>query len=128
MEDRLTPERLAKYFALTTEALAAVRKAAKDKARLAEADDFLDMATRYFEDAKHFEAQGDLVTAFAAVTYAHAWLDAGARIGLFKVTDSRLFVVDGKPSRPGTRAEGETKEAQSSARRAPSGRASPRRR
>ena len=34
------------------------------------------------------------VLAFAALNYAHGWLDAGARIGLFKVKDNRLFTVD----------------------------------
>ena len=38
---------------------------------------------------------GDIVTAFAALNYAHGWLDAGARIGLFDVGhDSELFTVD----------------------------------
>ncbi len=90
----VTRERLAKYFALTEEALKRVHASPKDAARAKEAADFLDMASRYHADARHFESEGDLVTAFAAVTYAHAWLDAGARIGLFKVGDSRLFAVD----------------------------------
>ena len=34
------------------------------------------------------------VNAFAALNYAHGWLDSGARIGLFDVKDSRLFTVD----------------------------------
>jgi hypothetical protein len=54
----------------------------------------LDMASRYFSDAGHFEEKGDVVTAFAALNYAHGWLDAGARLGLFKVNDSTLFTVD----------------------------------
>lgn len=101
MDDRVSRGRLAKYFALTESALKAVRLAPIDCARAAAAGDFLDMAARYHADARHFEARGDLVTAFAAVTYAHAWLDAGARIGLFKVSDSRLFAVDGNPGRAG---------------------------
>ena len=88
-QTEVSRERLAKYFALTEEALKGASQAPKDTARAKEAADFLDMASRY-----HFESEGDLVTAFAAVTYAHAWLDAGARIGLFRVGDSRLFVVD----------------------------------
>jgi uncharacterized protein len=53
------------------------------------------MASRYYEDAKFFEKKGDIVTAFAALNYAHGWLDAGARLGLFDVGhDSRLFTVD----------------------------------
>ena len=59
------------------------------------AKDFLDMAQRYFSDARHFEKNGQIVTAFAALNYAHGWLDAGARLGLFDVDhDSELFTVD----------------------------------
>ena len=89
----ITKEKLEKYFSVTAQALEKA-KAALDQDRLAEAEDFLDMATRYFKDAKHFEEKGDLVTAFAALNYAHGWLDAGARIKLFKVTDNKLFTVD----------------------------------
>ena len=89
----ITKERLEKYFSITKEALEKAR-VALDETRLKEAEDFLDMAQRYFEDAKHFEEKGVLVTAFAALNYAHGWLDAGARIQLFKVTDNRLFTVD----------------------------------
>jgi len=52
------------------------------------------MIERYTLDARHFEEKGDWVNAFAALNYAHGWLDAGARIGLFDVHDSRLFTVD----------------------------------
>ncbi|MBU0666794.1 MAG: DUF357 domain-containing protein [Nanoarchaeota archaeon] len=90
----VSDEQLNKYFNITGEALEAVKKAEMDKERLNNAKDFLDMATRYYSDAKHFKKQGDFVLAFAALNYAHGWLDAGARIGLFKVKDSRLFTVD----------------------------------
>ena len=89
----ITNEKLEKYFSITKEALDKASKAL-DKTRLKEAEDFLDMATRYYQDARHFEEKGDLVTAFAALNYAHGWLDAGARIQLFKVSDNRLFTVD----------------------------------
>ncbi len=85
---------LNKYFSITKEALAQAGKAL-DKTRLKEAEDFLDMASRYYSDAKYFlDKNNDYVLAFAALNYAHGWLDAGARIGLFKVKDSRLFTVD----------------------------------
>tara|TARA_Y100000310_G_C20670395_1_gene809950 strand:+ start:981 stop:1211 length:231 start_codon:yes stop_codon:yes gene_type:complete len=61
-----------------------------------EREDFLDMIKRYIKDSKHFKEQGNIVNAFAALNYAHGWLDAGARLGLFDVHDSRLFTVDGK--------------------------------
>jgi uncharacterized protein len=89
-------ERLKRYYSLTERAL----KKVKIKSNLAKkektfAEDFLDMAQRYFSDAKYFEKQNDLPTALAAVTYAHAWLDAGARIGLFETGgDTELFAAE----------------------------------
>ncbi len=92
--DRITDEKLRKYFSITGEALEMVKDKGFDESRHNEAADFLDMAQRYYSDAQHFKSKGDYVNAFAAVNYAHGWLDAGARIGLFKVKDSRLFTVD----------------------------------
>ena len=93
--DIVTNEKLDKYFDVTSRALAKVKIVCDVKIDCeAAAKDFLDMAQRYFDDAKHFREKGDVVTAFAALNYAHGWLDAGARIGLFDVKDSRLFTVD----------------------------------
>ena len=52
------------------------------------------MVENYFKDAMHFKEKGDLINAFAALNYAHGWLDAGARIGIFDVHDSNLFAQD----------------------------------
>jgi len=91
----VTDEKLEKYFSITAEALEKAKAAEKCPERKDQAEDFLDMAQRYYDDAKHFkEEKDDYVLAFAALNYAHGWLDAGARIGLFKVNDSRLFTVD----------------------------------
>ncbi len=58
------------------------------------ADDFYKMAKAYFDDAGHFFEKDDLVNAFACVNYAHGWLDAGARLGLFDVgEDDQLFTL-----------------------------------
>ena len=55
----------------------------------------LDLAQRYYDDAKYFEKKGDLVNAYGAVVYSHAFLDAGARLGFFDVDgDNTLFMVD----------------------------------
>ena len=89
----ITKEKLQKYFSITKEALD-MAKDKFDQERLNQADDFFDMAFRYYSDAQHFYSKNDYINAFAAVNYAHGWLDAGARIGLFKVKDSRLFTVD----------------------------------
>lgn len=85
--------RLNKYFKITAEALEKAKKAL-DKDNLVKAGDFLDMAQRYYDDAKHFKEKGHYINAFGALNYAHGWLDAGARAGFFKVKDSRLFTVD----------------------------------
>ncbi len=90
----ITRARLDKYFLITAEALAKVKDSPHCAERREQASDFLDMAQRYYDDARHFDKKGDMVLAFAALNYAHGWLDAGARIGLFKVKDSRLFTVD----------------------------------
>lgn len=96
MHKLISSEKLAQYFSITHQALDKA-KVALDQSRLKEAKDFLDMAQRYFDDAHYFfEKKHDAVLAFAALNYAHGWLDAGARIGLFQVKDSRLFTVDDK--------------------------------
>lgn len=94
MKRTITKAKLGQYFSITKEALEKA-KIALDETRLKQAEDFFDMASRYYQDAGFFyKEQGNFVLAFAALNYAHGWLDAAARIGLFKVKDSRLFTVD----------------------------------
>jgi hypothetical protein len=92
----ITEEKLKKYFSITGKALKKVKIAAPKGTHLSDAaKDFYDMAERYYKDAQHFEKNDDYVNAFAALNYAHGWLDAGARLGLFDVKhDSKLFTVD----------------------------------
>ncbi|MBW2968579.1 DUF357 domain-containing protein [Candidatus Woesearchaeota archaeon] len=96
MNAEITEKKLSKYFDVTSRAIAKVKINSEQKINWkSQAEDFLDMAKRYFSDAKHFKEKGDIVTAFAALNYAHGWLDAGARLGLFDVDgDSELFTVD----------------------------------
>ena len=54
----------------------------------------LHVAQRYFDDAKHFFEKNEKVTAFAALNYAHGWLDCGAMLKYFDVKDNTLFTVD----------------------------------
>jgi hypothetical protein len=51
------------------------------------------MASRYLQDAEYFRRNGNYVNAFACINYAHGWIDAGSKLGLFEVSDSSLFVV-----------------------------------
>ena len=95
MNDTVTEEKIDRYLDITKRALEKLRVVTPERSfskRMA--DDFLNMATSYYSDAKHFRENGDLVTAFAAVNYAHGWIDCGARIGLWDVDqDDKLFTL-----------------------------------
>lgn len=94
MNDVITKELLDHYFEITGRALEIAHKAEKNGKSQKEAEIVIDMAQRYYDDAKHFLKKNDYVLAFGALYYAHGWLDAGARLGLFKVNDNKLFTVD----------------------------------
>jgi len=88
----ITIEKLEKYFDVTSRAL---EKVSIIEAHKEQGSDFLDMAKRYVSDAGWFKEKGDYVNAFAALNYAHGWLDAGARAKFFDVDgDNVLFTVD----------------------------------
>jgi len=96
-EDIITKQKLDKYFDVTGRALAKVKIVDNPdiKDSVKKAEDYLDMAKRYYSDARHFMEKGDFVNSFACLNYAHGWLDAGARIKLFDVGgDNVLFTVD----------------------------------
>ena len=77
-----------KYLRTTREALARVSPAPPARSYLRGAsDDFLAMARSYLTDAEHFRASGDSDRALAAASYAHAWLDAGVRLGILEGGD-----------------------------------------
>ena len=95
IQNEITIEKLEKYFSVTKAALDMARDAF-NKDEIERATDFFDMAERYFKDANFFYEKNDYINAFAALNYAHGWLDAGARARFFLVYDSVLFTVDGK--------------------------------
>ncbi|MFB6309046.1 MAG: DUF357 domain-containing protein [Haloarculaceae archaeon] len=88
-------EKTDRYEALLEEALTAASVAPPSGTPMYEAAaECEEMARSYLEDGRHFRANDDPVNALAAFSYGHAWLDAGARIGLFDVpTDGHLFTV-----------------------------------
>ncbi len=89
-------EKTDRYGALLTEALEAATVAPPAGTPMAAAaEDCLEMAESYHADGIHFRENDDPVNALASFSYGHAWLDAGARVGLFDVpTDGHLFTVD----------------------------------
>ena len=89
----ITSEKLEKYFSVTKKALAIAEKSGNRTNLKNEREDFLDMIKRYVSDAEHFAKKDDKVNAFAALNYAHGWLDCGVRLHVFDVQDDRLFTV-----------------------------------
>ncbi len=88
-------EKLKKYFTLTKKAIEKVKISSNLKPEdRKKAEEIFDLSKRYYEDAKFFERKNDLVNAFGAVCYAHAFLDIGALMGLFDVDDDELFMVE----------------------------------
>jgi len=88
-------EKTDRYEGLLSEALEMADVAPPAGSPLAgTAADFHGMAGSYLADGRHFREQDDLVNALAAFSYGHAWLDAGARLGLFDVPEGGdLFTV-----------------------------------
>jgi len=94
VEDKELIEKVEKYNVLTKRALGEIKK----KTNLSEkdekiADDFLSMANNYYNDGKYYQDKGNLLTALASFSYAHAWLDAGVRAHLFDAEDDQLFTL-----------------------------------
>ncbi len=56
-------------------------------------EDFREMAESYYKDGMHFIKSDDPVNALVCFSYGHAWLDAGARLGVFDVDDDVLFTI-----------------------------------
>ncbi len=92
----ITSERLERYLTLTADALKKVKLAENISDREKKiGEKYLEMAESYLSDARHFKETGDWVNAFAAINYAHAWLDAGAIVKIFDVDgDNVLFTAD----------------------------------
>ncbi len=93
--NEISKEKLVDYLSKTERALGKVKLLAPEKSHAKKiAEDFLNMASSYYSDAKHFFEKEEYVDAFACVNYAHGWLDAGVRFGLFDVgSDDILFTL-----------------------------------
>jgi len=88
-------QKLSHYRELTAQALKEIQLISKLTPKEKKiALDFLAMARNYSSDAAHFEQKGEKLTALAAYSYAHAWLDAGVRAGLLDAKgNDRLFTL-----------------------------------
>jgi len=92
MKDKITKQKIKKYSDLTSTALKQIKKNII-KERESSAKEIIEMAENYLSDAKYFEQTEDFVNAFAALNYAHGWIDSGVRLGIFNVKDDKLFTI-----------------------------------
>lgn len=92
MKNTISNKKIIKYHNLTSRALKIAKKSIA-KGKESEGKEIIEMVENYVSDARHFEDEGDWVNAFAALNYAHGWLDSGVRLKIFDVDDDELFTV-----------------------------------
>ena len=93
MIDAKVERYIKKEFEFSKKALEIAKKRAIEKKH---AKEFLEMADGYLNDSLHFLKNKDYIRAIAAIYYAHGWLDAGARLGFWKLAkkEKKYFSVD----------------------------------
>ena len=90
----VTREKVEQYLAMTVSARAKATPQTNNVEDAARLNSMMRMCDDYTADARHFLEQGDLVRAFGAINYAHAWIDAAVRIGFMDGHgDDRLFTL-----------------------------------
>ena len=92
MKNTISKQKLEKYFNLTIKALEIIKKNII-KTKEKDAKEIIDMVSNYISDAKYFQSKNDFVNSFAALNYAHGWIDSGVRLGIFDVHDNKLFTI-----------------------------------
>ncbi|MCX9085771.1 MAG: DUF357 domain-containing protein [Candidatus Methanoperedens sp.] len=87
-------EKVKRYEELLNKALRSFEVGVQENSHLRKVcEDFSNMAGSYYDDGIHFIEEGDLVNALVCFSYGHAWLDAGVKLGVFKVSDEKLFTI-----------------------------------
>ena len=72
MQKTITKEKINKYRKITQTGLSMAKKSIK---KINDAKEIISMVENYLSDSEYFEKKGDFVNAFAALNYAHGWLD-----------------------------------------------------
>mgnify|MGYP001603826229 CR=1 FL=1 len=92
LSDKITIDKLNKHLDISKRAFDKAKSAISSNHK-SDAQIILDMAQRYISDAEFFQKKGNFINAFAALNYAHGWLDTGSKLGIFDVDDNELFVI-----------------------------------
>ena len=88
----VTQERVQRYLDLTARARAKAPPIPEEGSEAwLDLQRLMRMADDYASDAAHFLKTGDLVRAFGAINYAHAWIDAGVRLRLLDGHDDDVL-------------------------------------
>ena len=77
----VTLKTVEKYISLTEEARRKATPFELNEDNSEKLSSMMRMCDDYLSDAKYFMNKGDLVRAFGAINYAHAWIDAAVKIG-----------------------------------------------
>lgn len=102
LNNKITKQKIEKYYTLTSKALKIAKKAVTlsesknsepTKIKQKQSKEIFLMVESYLSDSQYFKKKGDYVNAYGALNYAHGWLDAGARLKVYKVTNTDLFTV-----------------------------------
>lgn len=92
MNNRISKQKIDKYKKTTKDALKIAEKSIK-KRKDKHAKEIIEMVKNYLSDSEYFEDKKDYVNAFAALNYAHGWLDSGVRLDVFDIDDDKLFTI-----------------------------------
>ena len=90
----VTLKTVEKYISLTEEARRKATPFELNEDNSEKLSSMMRMCDDYLSDAKYFMKKGDLVRAFGAINYAHAWVDAAVKIGFMDGQgDDNLFTL-----------------------------------
>ncbi|MBD51484.1 MAG: hypothetical protein CMB08_06215 [Euryarchaeota archaeon] len=87
----LTVEKIERYLLITSKARAKATPITVNKDEEEKLSIMLRMCDDYTSDARHFLASGNLIDAFGAINYAHAWIDAAVKIGFLDGHDDDIL-------------------------------------
>ncbi|MGC8584595.1 MAG: DUF357 domain-containing protein [Thermoplasmata archaeon] len=91
MSQEIDEEKINEYLKRNENALKIIEIRVPENSHLYDiAMDFRRMAQDYTDDARYFYGKGDFINAFASLSYAYGWIDAGARLGLFDVGNDHV--------------------------------------
>lgn len=95
--DNVINQRLIKNLDILKEILAKAKLASENlNITNSTKGEFIDIIEKYIDNAENFFKKEDLIESFISLSYAHGWLDAGGKVGIFDLSDLRLFKDDKK--------------------------------